>query len=118
MAQTVGAASRQTGPIARGADNPPDRAPVQSLAWRRHPQEQLPALAAGAAAKIGHDRLADIDGQRQHIVTAALAANEQLAATPVYVIEPQPGDLARAQPKARQQQQDREITPADHTATI
>ena len=88
MAQTVRADSGQSGPVACGADDPPDRAAVQSLAWRGHPQEQLPAPAARATAKIGHDRLADIDGQRQHIVTAALATNEQLAATPVDVIEP------------------------------
>jgi hypothetical protein len=57
--------------------------------------------------------------QRQNIVTAALAANEQLAVPPVDVIEAQPGDLPRPQPKPRQQQQqDREITPADQSAPI
>src|SRR5262249_26711086 len=43
----------------------------------------------------------------QYVLPAALAANEQLAVTPVNVIEPEPGDLACAQPEPRQHQQDR-----------
>ena len=105
--QAVRADRRQPGPVARGADHPRDRAAVEPGRGRVHPQEQRPALAARATAKVGHDRLADIDRQRQHVVTAALAANEQLAATPVEVIEAQRGDLPGAQPEPRQQQQDR-----------
>ena len=43
-------------------------------ARRGHPQEQCPALAPRAAAKIGHHRLAHIDRQRQHVLPVALAA--------------------------------------------
>jgi hypothetical protein len=65
------------------ADDPPDRAPVQLPAQRGHPQEQRPALTPRAAAKTGHQRLTDIGGQRQHVLPAALAQDEQLAAAPV-----------------------------------
>ena len=79
--------AREPRPDARLADDPPDRAAVQPLERRGHPQEQRPALAPRTAAQIGHQRLADIDRQRQHVLPAALAANEQLARAPVDVIE-------------------------------
>ena len=47
---------------------------------RGHPQEQRPALAPRAAAKIGHQRFTNVDRQRQHVLPGALAANQQLAA--------------------------------------
>jgi len=68
---------------------------------------ELRIHVTGVTAEIGHQRLADIDRQRQYVLPAALAANEQLAVTPVNVIEPEPGDLACAQPEPRQHQQDR-----------
>ena len=95
-----------------------DRAAVQPLARRGHPQEHRPALAPRPTAKIGHDRLADIDRQRQLVIAAALAAHEQQPAAPVDVIEPDRGDLAGAQPQPRQQQQDRVVAPADQPAPI
>jgi len=101
--QLMRADPRQARPVARRADDPPDRASVQLPARRGHPQEQRPTLAPRATAKIGHQRLADIDGQRQHVVTAALAADEQLAAAPFNIIELEPSDLAGAQPEPRQQ---------------
>jgi hypothetical protein len=74
---------------------------VKCAARRCHPQEQRPALAPRATAKIRHERLADIDGQREQILPAAIAAHEQLAATPVDVVEPDRGDLAGAQREPR-----------------
>ena len=44
----------------------------------------------GRRRQIGHDRLTDIDRQRQLVMTAALAANEQQPAAPVDVIEREP----------------------------
>ena len=60
-------------PPAMLADDRTDRASVQPLERRVHPQEQRPALAPRTAAKIGHDRLADINRQRQHVMAATLA---------------------------------------------
>ena len=79
---------RQARPVARRADHPADRATVQLPARRHHPQEQRPAPAPRAAAQIRHQRLADC---RQHVLPAALAADQQLAAAPVNIVEPEPG---------------------------
>jgi hypothetical protein len=53
----------------------------------------------GRRAKVGHQRLADIIRQRQLVNAAALAVHQQQPATPVDVIKPQAGDLARTQPQ-------------------
>ncbi len=102
----------------QAARHPRDRAPVQALKRRGHPQEQRPALAPGATAKIGHDRLADIGRQRQHVVSAALSVNNKLPAPPVDILELDGGDLPGAQPQPRQQQQDRKVAPANQPAPI
>jgi hypothetical protein len=93
MPQPVGTHPGQPGPVTGRAHHPRDRAPVQLLPRRGHPQEQRPALASRATAKIGHDRLADIDRQRQRILAAALAVNQQQPGAPVEVVKRDRGDL-------------------------
>ena len=59
--QPMRADPRHARPVTRRADDPPDRASVQSLARRGHAQEQRPTLTPRATAEIGHERLTDID---------------------------------------------------------
>ena len=61
---------------------------------RCHAHKQRPALAPRAAAKIRHQRFANVDRQRQHIMPGTLAANQQLAGPPVDVVQLDRGDLA------------------------
>jgi hypothetical protein len=73
-----------------------------------------PALAVGTAVlEPRRDRLADVDRERQPLLAAALAADDQLACAPVDVLKSQPGDLSDALPQPRQQQQDREVAAPD-----
>ena len=103
--QTMRAHPGQPRPIARRADHPGHRAAVHRGARGGHPQEQRPALAPRATAKIGHHRLAHIDRQRQHVLPAALAVHEQLASAPVDVVQ------------ARSRRPPRRAAPAATTAT-
>ena len=52
-----------------------------------------PSLAPGSAAKVGHDRLADIGRQRQRVLTTALAMDQQRPGPPVDVVQSDRGDL-------------------------
>ena len=100
------------------ADHPRDRAPIQPLPRCGHAQEQRSAIGSRTTAQIGHDRLADIDRQRQGILTAALARAPAAPRPPVEVVEGDRGDLAGPQPEPRQQQQDREIAATDQRAPV
>jgi hypothetical protein len=51
-------------------------------------------------------------------VPAAFPANKQLPAPPVDILELDRGDLPGAQPEPHQQQQDREVAPANQPAPI
>jgi hypothetical protein len=94
VAQPVSTDAGQPGPVTRRAHHPCDRAPVQPLPWCGDPQEQRAAPAQWAAAKIGHDRLADIGRQRQRVLAAALAVDQQHPGPPVDVVQGDRGDLA------------------------
>jgi hypothetical protein len=69
--------ARQPRPIARLAHDPPDRPWRQPPKRRGHAHKQRAALAPRAAAQIRHDRFAEIDGQQQLVITAALPADQQ-----------------------------------------
>ena len=69
----------------------------------------LPRTAPGQPA--GH-RLARVDGQRQAVAAAALAAHGDLALPPADVAQVQGGDLSGPQAQACQQHQDREVPAA------
>jgi hypothetical protein len=75
---------------------------VKTIVGRPRAREHKPAMAVGApVAKPGSDRLADIDRERQPLVTTALAGDNQLARAPVQILKPQRGDLANAHPEPR-----------------
>ena len=62
-------------------------------------QEHLPPIARRPPApQVGGDRLADVGGQRQPVLAAALAAHDQLARAPVDVIKRQPATSPRRSP--------------------
>jgi hypothetical protein len=52
---------------------------------------------------MGHQRMADIGGQRQQVPAATLATNERLTAAPVDMSEMQPDEPACAQLEPCQQ---------------
>ena len=67
------------------------------------------APAGTAVAQISDDRRADVGGQRQPVAAAALAADRDLAAPPVDVVQAEPGDLPGPQAHPGQHQQDRPV---------
>jgi hypothetical protein len=79
----------------------------------RVPVGYLPNRPAGDRDRCRHD-----PWQRQRLDPASLAANDQLSAPPVQILEPDRGDLARPQPQPDHQQQDRVITPADRPPPV
>jgi len=50
-------------------------------------------------AHIFRQRSSHLNGQREHIDTSGLATNVQLSATPVDIVQLDPGDLSRPQTK-------------------
>ena len=76
----------------------------QEYAPRRHPWPVL--------FDVGDDRVAQLLGQRQPLLAPRLAGDGQPALRPVDLIEAQMGDLARAEPEPREQEDDGAITQA------
>lgn len=70
-------------------------------------EHQPGAFLTAALAEVGAERFADLTGQRQPVLPAALAAHGQFPAPPVHIVEPEPGHLDRAQPESGDQQHDR-----------
>jgi hypothetical protein len=60
-------------------------------------------------AQVSDDRRADVCGQRQPVTAPALAADRDLAAPPVDVVQAEPGGFAGSQAHPGQQQQDRPV---------
>ena len=116
---------RRCGPTTR-QPRPPTRVPDHALDHARREragrspdlQEQRAAPGLRSAAKIGHQRLADIDRQRQAVKPRALAVHDDLAAPPIDIVERQRGDFAGAQSKPHHQQQDRVVAPADRASPV
>ena len=79
----------------------------------------MSVLAGGSSTlEIGADGLAHIDRHRQDALAPTLAANEQLAAIPVAILQLQSDDLASPQTQARQQQQHSTIAKADRGGEV
>jgi hypothetical protein len=69
--------------------------------------EHRPVQRPGRApvAQVGDDRRADVRRQRQPVPAPSFAADRDLAATPVDVVQAEPGDLAGPQSHPGQQQE-------------
>jgi hypothetical protein len=77
---------------------------------RRSPQR--------AAHKVGGDRIPDVLRKRQTHLVARLARDPQGARFPLDVVEAELRHVAGPQPEARQEQDDRAITPARNNFAI
>ena len=109
------------GPLERVAHDRADAVrSLQQTADRRHrAKEEVPVLAGRPAVlQIRGDGSADIGGQRQQALPAALAADAQLRLVPVDIVQRQPDDLAGAQSQARQKQQHGTITSTDRGGAV
>ncbi len=88
---------RRTGTLAGGRRDRFD--PVPERPGRsQDSHEPDPAVRSRAVTQARDERLADIDWQRQPVLTVALAMNNNLARPPVKIIELEPGDLPGTQP--------------------
>ena len=78
--QAVRPDARQPGSVARGPHDQRDRRAIQLDPWvGSDPHGTAPGDAhRGRSAKIGHERLTDIDGHRQQVLAAALPAHKDL----------------------------------------
>ena len=88
---------------------------------RRLDPDEHAALQGGgrpATPQIGHDSLARVSRQGKLIAAIPLAGDGDLAAPPVDVVQPQPGNLAGPQPHPRQQRQHRQVAAAGRTPAI
>ena len=82
-------------------------------AWSDSAQEHAIALADGRSAlEVGSDCIPDVLRKRQADLIARLARDPQRARLPLDVDETELRHVAGPQPEARQEQDDRAITPA------
>ncbi len=110
---------RDASPVARVAEDRPNRFRRERAIGRERAQEHLaePSIPPPIENMLD-ERLADILREREPVGLRALPADRQLAGTPIDVIQQERHDLARRQRKSRQQRQDREITPADRRRAV
>jgi hypothetical protein len=118
MPQPVGTDSFKARAGARGPHDLRNHTGADRAQRRAHAQEYRSTIASRPPAQIRDQRRADVDGQREPLVSVPLPANEQRAAAPVEIFKAYRRDLTGAQPQTRQQQQDRIVTSAGEAATI
>ena len=118
--ETVSADHRQPRPLAgvRARSPRPHRTRDRPCGARTLREHKHALAARTPASQPARQRLADISGQRQTLLAAALPADQQLARAPVDIRQPQRGDLAGTQPQPRQHRDDREIPPPDPRAPV
>jgi hypothetical protein len=87
--------------------------------WGAHPCEHRLALTSWAASsQPADDRLTDVTGERQPVLTVCLASDHHVALAPVDVAKVQACHLAGTQPEAGQDHQDGEVPPPDRCAAV
>jgi hypothetical protein len=64
------------------------------------------------------DRLTDVTGERQPVLTVPLSSDHQVTLAPVDVADLQPSHLAGTQAKAGQEHQDGKVSPANWLAAV
>jgi len=104
VAEPVGPNNRHSRPRTGAANYARDPIRSQWPNWGNSSQEHLPMHGDLRAAppQIRDDRLADVARQREAVLVTSLAVHHDLAGPPVDVIEAEAGDLAGAQPEAKQ----------------
>jgi hypothetical protein len=103
---------------ARTPDDHRDDMAADRCERRQRQQEQRAMLARGTDPQIRDERLPDVHRQRHRVLTMPLAVHEQLARTPVDVVQPDRGDLPGAQPEPREQHQHGKVAAADHELQV
>lgn len=101
------------GPLHDAPHDPRDAVAIpERPTWSDHAQEHTIAPTGGRTPlKIGSDRIPDVLRKRQADFIARLAHDAQRARLPLDVDETELRDVAGPQPEARQEQDDRPITP-------
>lgn len=74
--------------------------------------------AAAAAGQVGHEGFTDLGRQRESVVTAPLAADDEFPRPPVHITQLQTRDLDRPQAQPRDQRHDREVADANGAAAV
>ena len=98
---------RHAGPCKGIDQHAPDevRRPERTVG-RAQGDEQMPRPACPLVQNVVGNRFAHVDRQRHAVMKPLLAADRDLAGTPVDVVEPDRGDLLAAQAEPGQQKQD------------
>ena len=107
MTQAVCTDTRHLSPIARPARHVADQVGPNCSCRGLARQENLPNGCCGPwMAEIGAECFAHITRQRQTVLSAGLAAHDDLASTPIDITQLKAGDLCRAQAETGDQRQD------------
>lgn len=94
MPEPVRTHHRHLGAVTRALDDVTDEVCADRSARSPTGQEQRAGVVGTpGAAQVGGQRLADLRRQRQSILTARLAADNEFAGPPVDVAQLQTGDL-------------------------
>src|SRR5664280_3125488 len=89
-----------SGALACGVDDRGDSPRGQPHSRSDRPEEHRPGLGSwSTSAHVAGHRGTDIMSQRQSLVVATLAVHEDLASSPVDVVEAQAGDFAGSESK-------------------
>jgi len=116
----MGADGPKPGALCRGRHHAADRTWTHRAMRSERSHENRPVKRAGRSTttQIAGQRAADVDRQRQAIVAVSLAVDQELAGTPIDVIEHETRNLAAAQAEPSHQDHDREIAPPDRRAPV
>ena len=109
----------QPGPQAGPLNDIPDQVGADRAAWCPAGQEQLAGpLRVAAAGQVGDQGFADLCRQREPVLPASLAADDEFPGPPVHVAQLQARHFDRPQTQPRDEHHDREVADADGTAAV
>ena len=119
VAETGRADLGDSGAPARPTHGRANRAGRDRLERRSRSQEHLPPVTSRSpASQIGDDRVAHLDWQRQLIMTSGLAADDELACSPVEVVDAESGHLAGAKTEPQERDQYRIVPPTERRSAV
>jgi hypothetical protein len=119
MAQAMWPHSWQPGSRAGPLEDITDQVrPDRSAGGPAGEEQMAGSLRVAAAGQVSHQGLTDLRGQREPVVAASLAADDEFPGPPVHIVQLQARDLDRAQAQPRDQRHDREVADANRAAAV
>ena len=96
----------------------PDRAELAVRSESGYEHRSAPGCPRPAIAQVVRQFFPDVGRQRQAVDASGLAPDDELASSPVDVVQAEGSDLASAQAEAGEQREDRQVPPPGRVIRI